>query len=184
MDGVVHGRGHVLGPVAAAFRAELGELAEHLVHVAGEVVGARHVGVADVAIGHERDAQVGTRPAFADAPRDRPDAPLGAVDEAAHAPGGVEHEGHLHPRPGRDLLLRRDLRRWWTRGDGGRGSGKGKTHKDNAHDGTSADDTGGAAPIFPRTAAPLTPRARDRVRAKHTTSRPSTGTRLLTRDGG
>jgi hypothetical protein len=59
MDGVVHGRGHVLGPVAAAFRAELGEMAEHLVHVAGEVVGARHVGVADVAVGHERDAQVG-----------------------------------------------------------------------------------------------------------------------------
>ena len=96
MDGVVHGRGHVLGGVASALGPEGGEVREDLVHVAREIVDAGEVSIDEVPVAHQRDAQVRPRPALADAPRDGPDAPLGPFDEAAHAARRVEHEGDLH----------------------------------------------------------------------------------------
>jgi hypothetical protein len=88
----------VLGGVATALGLEAREALVDRVHVGREVVDLRHVDVAAVAVGDERDAQVGPGTALADAPRDRPDPPLGAFDEAAHAPGRVEHERHLDAR--------------------------------------------------------------------------------------
>ena len=96
VDGIVEGTRDVLRRVAPAVGIEGREVLVDLVHVPAQVVDAGHVLVAEVAVAHERDAKVGPRPPLADAAGDRPDPPLGTVDETAHAAGGVEHEGHLH----------------------------------------------------------------------------------------
>ena len=102
VDGGAEGGRDVLGRVATAVRLEGHEPLVDLVHVPREVVHARDVLVGQVAVADEGDPQVGAGPALADAARDRPDLPLGPVDEPAHAPGGVENEGDLDAGPGHD----------------------------------------------------------------------------------
>src|SRR5260370_31880940 len=71
-----------------------------LVHVPREVVDAGDVLVAQVAVADEGDAQVGAWPALLDAPGDRPDLPLGPVDQPSQAARRVQDEGHPDPRGG------------------------------------------------------------------------------------
>ena len=65
---------HVLGPIAAAVRLERLQVLEDLIEIIAQIVEARHIDVAAIAIGDQADAQRSNSGlAAADELRERPD---------------------------------------------------------------------------------------------------------------
>jgi hypothetical protein len=87
-------------PVAAAARLEFEQIGVEVLDVGGEVEFLRHIIVADVAVGDEAHADFGVGIGLDDRGRDRPDFPLGALDQTGHGARGVEDECDLDNGPG------------------------------------------------------------------------------------
>ena len=93
VDGDVERLVDALRPVAAAARLQFQQIGVEVLDVGGQLEFPGDVFVADVAIGDEAHADVGIGIGIDDRGGDRPDFPLGALDQPAHRSRGVEHEG-------------------------------------------------------------------------------------------